>query len=176
MGTLTPTRTTNRALIQQHSPQILQFAPESDTSPQQSKKPQKSKAIPNSKQGGCEPGPGNAGSEAAATPRSGSGGEATASTRGLVGELDLLGSGTDLGARGGRPVEPRLILFFIFRLAARVESSPCCSFAYPVFFLLEATEPEPATALRTRGETRTRRRSDATVTRWVASAPGGAYL
>jgi hypothetical protein len=66
--------------------------------------------------------------------------------------------------------------FFIFRLAARVESSPCCSFAYPFFFLLEATEPEPATALRTRGETRTRRRSDATVTRWVASAPGGAYL
>jgi hypothetical protein len=55
MGTLTPTRTTNRALIQQHSPQILQFTPESDTSPHQSKKPQKSKAIPNSKQGGASP-------------------------------------------------------------------------------------------------------------------------
>ena len=146
MGTLTPTRTTNLARIQQHSHQILQFGPESDTSPHQSKKPQKSEASPKFEtKGGCEAGPGNAGSEAAATPRSGSGSEATASTRGLAGELDPLGSGTDLGARGGRPVAPRLILFFLFfAFAARVESSPCCSLLILFFF------PSPGDRTRTR--------------------------
>lgn len=65
---------------------------------------------------------------------------------------------------------------FLF-FASPLESSRLRAAALLIlFFLLEATEPEPATALRTRGETRTRRRSDATVTRWVASAPGGAYL
>ena len=142
MGTLTTTRATNRARIQQNSPQILQFAPESDTSPHQSKKPQKSKAIPNSKQGDASPDlvtldlkqlrPQGRDPEARQQrPRAGSPGSWICTGAGRIWERAV-------AARS------RLALSSFLFFASPLESSRLRAAALLIlFFLLEATNPNP---------------------------------